>query len=131
MSVARTQAVMERYFNSDHSDTDMMADDVVFTSMADGSTYETPQGVLGMLDFFYHVAFEADAETRSLVFGEDHAVWEGMFKGTHKGEFAGVPATGKEVEVPLCVIYDIQDDQITAGRIYFEIPVFLRQVGAM
>lgn len=131
MSVDRTRAVMERYFSSDHSDSGMMAEDVVFTSMADGTSYSTPQGILEMLHYFYEVAFDAQAEARNLIFGESQAVWEGLFKGTHIGEFAGVPATGKEVEVPLCVVYDIQGDQIVAGRIYFEIPVFLRQVGAM
>jgi hypothetical protein len=31
---------------------------------------------------------------------------KGDFVGKHIGEFAGIPATGKDVRVPLCVVYD-------------------------
>ena len=47
------------------------------------------------------------------------------------GKFAGVPATGKEVRVPFAVHYDLADGLIVAGRVYFEVPVFLAQVGAL
>ncbi len=83
-----------------------------------------------MLDFFYHVAFDATAETKSLVVGDGIAVLEGEFVGRHIGEFAGVPATGMDVRVPLVVIYDVRDGQIVEGRVYFETPAFLAQVGA-
>jgi predicted ester cyclase len=50
--------------------------------------------------------------------------------GKHIGEFAGIPATGgKEFRVPLCVVYDVEDDQIKRARIYFEIPALLAQLG--
>jgi predicted ester cyclase len=50
--------------------------------------------------------------------------------GTHLGEFAGVPATGRQVRVPLAVAYDLEAGRITRGRVYFEIPAFLAQVTA-
>jgi hypothetical protein len=31
--------------------------------------------------------------------------------------------------VPLVVVYDVEGDFITRGRVYFEVSVFLRQVG--
>ena len=34
MSVESTRAVMTRYFDSEHSDVNMMADDVVFTILS-------------------------------------------------------------------------------------------------
>jgi predicted ester cyclase len=49
--------------------------------------------------------------------------------GTHIGEFAGIAATGKEFRVPLCVVYDVEDDKIKQARIYFEIPALLAQLG--
>jgi hypothetical protein len=36
MSVESTQSTMLRYFNSEHGDVSMMAEDVVFTVMATG-----------------------------------------------------------------------------------------------
>lgn len=131
MSVESTREVMMRYFDSDHSDGNVMAEDVVFRVMANGQEAHGPADVLGTLNYFYHVAFDAGAEATNHIFGDRQAVWEGYFVGRHIGEFAGVPATGKEVRVPLCVVYDLQDDQIKEARIYFEIPVFLQQVGAV
>ncbi len=49
--------------------------------------------------------------------------------GKHIGEFAGIPATGKDVKVPLCVVYDLENDRIKRGRVYFEMPVSMRQLG--
>lgn len=83
-----------------------------------------------MLQSIYHVAFDAHAERRTLVCEAEHAVLEGLFVGRHIGEFAGIPATGREVRVPLCVVYDITSAGIRRGRVYFEMPVLLDQLGA-
>jgi steroid delta-isomerase-like uncharacterized protein len=128
MSIERTKEVMTQYFNSNHSDVSMMAEDVVFTVMATGQAHRGRDGVLQMLNYFYHIAFEAGAESSNLIFADGQAVWEGDFVGKHIGEFAGVPATGKQVRVPLCVVYDLENDQIKRGRIYFEMPVLFQQL---
>jgi predicted ester cyclase len=56
-------------------------------------------------------------------------VWEGHIVGKHIGEFAGIPATGKDFRVPICIVYDVQNEKINRARIYFEIPVLLAQLG--
>ena len=129
MSIESTRATMLRYFNSEHGDVSMMAEDVVFTVMATGQEHHGREGVLGMLNYFYHIAFDATAITRVTLFGENNAMVEGEFAGKHTGEFAGIPATGKDVRVPLCVVYDLANDQIKRGRIYFEMPALLQQLG--
>jgi predicted ester cyclase len=129
MSVESTREVMTQYFNSDHSDTSMMDDDVVFTIMATGQSHRGPEAVLGMLNYFYHIAFDATAETKNLIFADGQAVIEGDFVGRHIGEFAGIPATNKDVRVPLAVIYDLKNDRITQGRVYFEMPALMQQLG--
>lgn len=128
MSVESTRRVIEQYWDSGHSDVSMMADDVTFTVMASGDEHKTPEGVLQMLHYFYGIAFEAEATPNNLIVADGHAVWEGTFHGKHIGEFAGIPATGKEVRVPLCVVYDVEDEQITGARIYFEMPVLIAQL---
>lgn len=131
MTIESTRAILDKYFNSEHSDGSMMTDDVVFTVMATGQEHRGPEAVLGMLHYFYHSAFEATASLKNMVIGEGKAITEWDFTGKHTGEFAGVPATDKEVHVPLCVAYDLESDRIKRGRIYFEIPAFLAQVGAI
>jgi steroid delta-isomerase-like uncharacterized protein len=128
MTVERTREVMTRYLDSQHSDLSMMAEDVVFTNMATGEEHRGVEGVRKMLDHVYHEAFDATAETRNRIYSENRAVLEGEFVGTHIGTFAGIPATRREVRVPLCVVYDLENGKISRGRVYMQVPVLLRQL---
>ena len=130
MSVERTREAMERYINSAHTDLSMMAENVVFTTMATGDEHRGVEGVRRMLNHVYHEAFDARAESRSRIYAEKQAVLEADFVGKHIGTFAGVPATGREVRVPLCVVYDLENGKIVRGRVYLEVPVLMRQIGA-
>jgi steroid delta-isomerase-like uncharacterized protein len=130
MSIESTRETMLRYFNREHDDASMLAEEVVYTIMSTGEEYRGRQAVLGSLNYLYRIAFEATADIRVTLFGEDHAMIEGDFIGRHIGEFAGIPATGKDVRVPLCVVYDLANDQIRNARIYFEMPALLQQLGA-
>lgn len=126
---ARTREIMMPYFDSAHADVSMMADDVVFVNMTTGDRTRTPEAVLGMLQYFYQIAFDATAEPSNLIFDKDHAVWEGHFVGTHIGEFAGIPPTGNEVRVPLVVIYDVAEGQLQQARIYLDMASMMAQLG--
>lgn len=128
MTVESTKKVMDQYFNSQHADVSMMADDVVFTHMATGDEHRGPDEVLKMLNYMYHIAFNAKAETKNLIYAEGKAVLEGDFVGTHIGEFAEIPATNKEVRVPICVVYDLENNQIKRARVYLEMPVLFKQL---
>ncbi len=129
MSIESTRETMLHYFNSEHSDVSMMAKDVTFTIMATGQEHHGPTAVLEMLNYFYHIAFDATATTQMTLFGENNAMVEGDFVGKHIGEFAGIPATGKDVRVPICVVYDLVNDKIKNGRVYFEMPALFQQLG--
>jgi steroid delta-isomerase-like uncharacterized protein len=130
MSIDVTREVITKYLNSKHSDVSMMAEDVVFTNMATGDEHKGPDSVLLMLNYLYNIAFDADAETKNIIISDGKAVFEADFVGKHIGEFAGIPATNKDIRVPLCVIYDLENDMIKRGRVYFEMPVLLKQLGA-
>ena len=54
----------------------------------------------------------------NVVTGDDAAILEFRFVGKHIGEFAGIPATGADVDLPYCVAYDISNGQISALRAY-------------
>lgn len=128
MSIESNIKIMSRYLDSNHSDISMMAEDVVFTNMASGEKHSGPEAVSQMLNFMYHVAFDAHAETKNLIVNETNAVFEADFVGKHIGEFAGIPATNKSVKVPLCVVYDLENDKINKARIYFEGPALMAQL---
>jgi steroid delta-isomerase-like uncharacterized protein len=130
MTADHTLEMLDRYLESNHTDLSMMDDDVVFTTMATGEEHVGRETVRQMLHHMYHVAFDARAVRRSVVCAASHAVFEAVFVGRHIAEFAGVPATGRDVRIPLCVVYDVRDRRITRARVYFEVPAFLAQVRA-
>jgi predicted ester cyclase len=65
---------------------------------------------------------------RGLASAADVAYLEADFVGRHIGEFAGVPATGREVNVPYCVAYDVKDGHITELRGYFPLAALINQL---
>lgn len=115
VSADTNRKLLEQYAASNHEDLSMMADDVVFTTMATGDEAVGRDALREMLHHVYHVAFDAHAEPRAMIVDDSHAVLEATIVGRHIGEFAGVPATGKDVRIPLCVVYDFRDGKLHAA----------------
>ena len=93
-----------------------------------GEEYVGREQIGGMLHYMYHVAFDAKAEIINTVVTEDRALLEANFKGRHIGEFAGLQPTNKEVNVPLCVSYDLENGLVKKARIYMLGDVLMRQL---
>jgi steroid delta-isomerase-like uncharacterized protein len=127
--VMNTREVISKWIDSEHTDTSVLADDVVFTSMNTAEEDRGPEGVLGSLNYIYHVAFDARFELRNLIVDGGIGAAEADFVGEHIGEFAGIPPTHKHVRVPLCVVYEVEDGKIKRARIYFETPALFEQLG--
>jgi len=123
-----TREVISKWIDSEHTDTGVLADEVVFTSMNTREEDRGPEGVSQSLNYIYHVAFDARFELTNLIIEGGIGVAEADFVGEHIGEFAGIPPTNKQVRVPLCVVYEVEDDKIKRARIYFEMPAMLEQL---
>ena len=55
---------------------------------------------------------------------------EVMIRGTHLGEWRGLPATGRRIEFPLCGVYTFDsEDRLAGERIYYDRGTVLRQLG--
>lgn len=106
-----------------------IAEDGVFRNMSNGETYSGRAEIGAMLHYFYRVAFDAKAELKNYVITEDKAMVEAVVKGKHIGEIDGIPATGKEICVPMCITYRLQDGLITEGHIYLQTDVLMKQLG--
>lgn len=128
MTVDETRRIVEGYLTGGHG-TSAVAEDAVFTVMGTGQQARGREAIGQLLTYFYHEAFDAKAEGIGLVVGEGKAVFEGDFTG-RIGDFAGIPASGVEVHVPLCVSYDLADGRIVQARIYFETDALRAQVSA-
>jgi predicted ester cyclase len=117
---------VEAYFNT--HDVQYVTEDAVFTSMNTGEETHGREAIGQMLHYIYHVAFDAKAEITNKVITEKKAVLEFNFKGKHIGEFAGMQPTNKEVNVPVCVSYDLENGLIKEGRVYMLVDVMMKQL---
>jgi steroid delta-isomerase-like uncharacterized protein len=105
-------------------------DDVTFTTFG-GPEASGRVAVVELIDALHTHVFDAEVRVRRTVCDRDGAAAELVFVGTHTGEFAGVPASGRRVEVPYAAAYDFSaDGRITAVRIYMPMQILLAQIGA-
>ena len=118
---------VEAYFNT--HDVQYVTEDAVFVSMNTGEETHGREAVGQMLHYIYHVAFDARAEITNKVITEKKALLEFNFVGKHIGEFAGMQPTNKEVNVPVCVSYDLENGLIKKARIYMLTDVMMKQLG--
>ncbi len=126
---SKTRENVEAYFNS--HDVKFITEDAVFINMNTGEKTVGKQAIGDMLHFMYHIAFDAKAEIINTIITEDHAVLEARFKGKHIGEVNGVKPTHNNMDVPLCVVYDLKDNLIKTARIYMLESVMQQQMKAL
>ncbi|MBD0331432.1 MAG: ester cyclase [Chitinophagaceae bacterium] len=121
-----TRQNIETYLKT--HDVRYVAEDAVFINLSTGEKHNGREAVGKMLNYIYHVAFDARADVQNYIITEDKAMFEGLFKGKHIGEFAGLQPTYKEVSVPLCVSYDLENGLIKTARIYMLVSVMMQQL---
>jgi steroid delta-isomerase-like uncharacterized protein len=117
---------VESYFET--HDVKYLAEDPLFINMATGEETRGKEAVAEMLHFIYHVAFDARAVIKNKVITGKHAVLEFTITGRHIGEFAGVPATNREIAVPCTVFYDLHHGSIKTARVYMMLNVLMQQI---
>ena len=61
----------------------------------------------------------------------DFVIVHGIFKGTHKGEIFGVPATFRKVEFPIIVKYQILDNKIINAWPMYDQMIIFEQLGVI
>jgi steroid delta-isomerase-like uncharacterized protein len=51
--------------------------------------------------------------------------------GTHKGEFRGIPPTGKQIEISGVTLTRIKDGKLAEDRVYFDRMTMFEQLGVL
>jgi steroid delta-isomerase-like uncharacterized protein len=132
MSAEATSETMRSYLDALVARGDFASyftEDVTWTMVGGGQELQGREPVRDFLVWMHTVAFDAHPKVKTLVMGDGQAALEADLVGTHTGEFLGMPATGKSVQVPYCVVYDLHDDKIAALRAYIPMELFAQQLG--
>ena len=127
MKTVQEKKKIENYFET--HDPKYLSEDTVFINMSNSELTIGRKAVGKMLHYIYHVAFDAHAEITNTIVTDDKAVLEANFVGKHIGEFAGIKPTGKNVKVPLCVTYDLEESGLVkVARVYMLESVMMQQL---
>jgi predicted ester cyclase len=99
---------------------EFLTDDVTLDMVGAGMSAHGRADVEGLIRLAHEQAFDGRPELKSLIVAPDgqRAAIEADFVGRHTAEFAGIPATGRDVRVPYSVHYDLDNGGISALRIY-------------
>ena len=80
----------------------------------------------------YLIGFSNAEFTLIDIFGQgDKMVKHWNFKGTHDGDFFGVPATGKKVDINGTTLVKMKDGKILSEQDYTDFLTFYKQLGLM
>ena len=71
-----------------------------------------------MIRYLHEQVFDGAPALKALVVDGDHAAIEADFVGRHTVDFAGIPASGREIRVPYSVHYNLENGRIKALRVY-------------
>lgn len=105
-------------------------DAVAYEDMAWGSEYPGADGIRS----YYEQLLEASSDLRIDIEQEhmsgDTVVLEVVIRGTHTGDWYGLPSTGHRFEFPLCAVYTFdENDRLAGERIYYDRATVLNQLG--
>lgn len=81
----------------------------------------------------YAASFAAIPDSEAVIegeaYGDDVIVHWGTFRGTIKGEFMGLPPTGRRIDLPFAGVLFFKDGLMQGERIFFDLATLCEQAG--
>ena len=107
------------------------ADDAVVESpVAGGATQGRDQ--IRQVFQTYFVAFpDLRMDVEAVLVDDQRAAVMATFTGTDRGGFMGMPATGRQVTIPVVFLYEFKDGKIVRDRRVYDFTGMLVQVGTL
>jgi predicted ester cyclase len=128
MSAEKNLKAVKAFLNQ--GDLNVISEQATFQDFTQQETIQGPEAISQMIYNFYNINFPgAEAEFTNTVAGERSVVMEFTFRGVHNGELWGIIPTGRAVEIPMCVVYDVEEGIIQRGRLYYDGATMARQLG--
>jgi steroid delta-isomerase-like uncharacterized protein len=71
------------------------------------------------------------AEPGPLHHADDAVFVEVRMAGTQQGPFAGLPPSGRRMDVRVGCLFEFEEDRLVCERVYFDFATVLQQLGAL
>jgi steroid delta-isomerase-like uncharacterized protein len=96
-----------------------------------GGVMDGAAGVMGFLSNLLGALPDFWLKESKRHHADDAVIVECTFGGTHKGIFAGIAPTQRQMEVPAVLVFEFEDDGLVCERVYFDMAAVLRQLGVI
>lgn len=113
----------------------LMAEDGEILIVGAGERFFGPQGSIAFSQMWADAFPDGRVEIKDTIAERDRVVVVFRGRGTHTGTLKSstgeIPATGKEVTLDLCDVYEIRGGKVRSLHTYFDSGALLAQLGLM
>lgn len=103
--------------------------DPIYKVMATNATYKGKDAVAEFYTSLFAGVPDAVFDLVNVFVGEEGVVEESILKGSHLGVLFGVPTTGREIALPMTIVFPMLNGEILGERLYFDAATLARQLG--
>jgi steroid delta-isomerase-like uncharacterized protein len=134
MGAAENAAMVRRLFEDGVNGADDSAFDEVLSP--DYVNYDMPapgpgpDGMKAVMGMFRSGFPDMHVELHDVVADDERVATRGVFTGTHQGEFMGVPASGKPIEVNYIDMWRVRDGKLAENWVRLDMATLMEQIGA-
>ena len=104
-------------------------DDIVFVNMAMDERYDGKEAVKKFLAHVFNALPDLELDVTRRVPKGKYVGEEYHIRGHHRGEFFGIPPTGKFVDIRCVSMVELRDGKFKEDHFYFDVLNVLRQMG--
>ena len=108
---------------------DTLCDDPIYKIMATSATFKGRDQVTQFYTGLFEGVPDATFELINAFVGEEGVVEESILRGTQRGTLFIIPATGREIALPMTIVFPILNGCIMGERLYFDLATLARQLG--
>lgn len=131
---ARREAVVKAHIRAEAIDHDVAAALATFTRPrydvpALGGVVDGAAGVDGLLHALLGAYPDFWLREGDWHHADNAVIVECMFGGTQNGVWAGIPPTGRPMEVAAALVFQFEGDGLVGEKVYFDHATVLRQLG--
>jgi steroid delta-isomerase-like uncharacterized protein len=104
-------------------------DDIVWRNVAMQETYHGKEEVRKFLEHLFGALPDLELDVTLRTARGKYVAEEYVIRGTHLGEFFGIPPTGKRLEIPAMSMVELRDGKLKEDHFYYDAASVLRQMG--
>lgn len=93
--------------------------------------YISDEALIGHAEFFEKVFPKYDVVIDEMTAEGNRVIVKARTKGTHLGEFAGIPPTYKTIDFPFVICYEIENEKIVSHWMLADQMSLMEQLGVV